>query len=713
MSRSDYHGDPGTIAVEYELRKTDLSMGALSEQIGQAMEHCKTLPGLDDRVSIREAGLLAEETLPDGLTCVDSLAADVDLSEDIDGSARLSVTMNLFRYEEGSAASKLFDCPVASNLLLPSALGMNQCFRADGSPLSGQSAAVRDGQWIRFSTTDPETGKAYNVAYKASSPYEDTRDFFVLVEDIAGSEIIQFGIDYAFGESAEKFLNGMGDVSQTLSYINLVLESNDIQSDYNEMVRQIYRTVPPEQREEALKQAKAIRSGRSDYLAGTMAMGAMFGYMASAGLFAGPAGMAMAAIMMGIALGGKYFSKYSPDSIFGGLFSGKWAQDPSGYVYEAVTANRVAGVTATAYWIPEPEDADSDAITAFYAKKPAASETGAVWDAAEYDQSNPLTTDSNGAYAWDVPCGWWRVMYEKDGYDRAYSDWLPVPPPQLEVNVPLVSRTAPTLESVEAESDRVEVTFSKYMQPETVEAALTLNGRSVQVTWPTDETDADGNIYARTFTLIPEAALAENSTAVVAVTAQAQSYAAVPAVSGSLETRVGGAPGLELPELVYVRHGGTVQVPIAVNNVDNPVVTAVSGLDAVAGVTVNVSEDGSGFLTVSGKLPGAATVTVRVANTNLTASLTIRVVRQMQAPQLGTPQWAPDAGTVTVDVQCDQAAMATAAVYSAEGRFLGLETQAVSGNQQLTFRELPQGEQLTVFLLTQEHIPLCPAAEIK
>lgn len=35
------------------------------------------------------------------------------------------------------------------------------------------------------------------------------------------------------------------------------------------------------------------------------------------------------------------------------------------------------------------------------------------WDALEYNQQNPLYTNSDGKYAWDVPEGWWRVKYEK------------------------------------------------------------------------------------------------------------------------------------------------------------------------------------------------------------------------------------------------------------------------------------------------------------
>lgn len=99
--------------------------------------------------------------------------------------------------------------------------------------------------------------------------------------------------------------------------------------------------------------------------------------------------------------------------------------DPSGYVYEGVPSNRIAGVTATAYYKQQVEDMYGD-IT----------EKAVVWDAAPFDQVNPLITDDQGMYAWDVPAGMWQVRFEKEGYEPAQSEWLPVPPPQLDVNIP-------------------------------------------------------------------------------------------------------------------------------------------------------------------------------------------------------------------------------------------------------------------------------------
>lgn len=99
------------------------------------------------------------------------------------------------------------------------------------------------------------------------------------------------------------------------------------------------------------------------------------------------------------------------------------SRDPSGYVYEGIPSNRLSGVTVTVYY--------SDATE----KPSGTANENQKWDAEAFDQENPLTTDSLGQYQWMVPDGWWQVKYEKSGYTTVYSEWLPVPPVQTEVNV--------------------------------------------------------------------------------------------------------------------------------------------------------------------------------------------------------------------------------------------------------------------------------------
>lgn len=146
-----------------------------------------------------------------------------------------------------------------------------------------------------------------------------------------------------------------------------------------------------------------------------------------------------------------------------------WVYDPSGFVYEGVEDNRIQGVTATALFLP--------ASAAQNAAEAKASQDWQFWDASWYLQENPQTTDAEGRYAWDVPTGWWMVQYVKDGYQTAYSDALPVPPPQLDVNIPLVRLESPAVEkTVWGSGGRyVDVYFSKYMDIRSLEAANSIS----------------------------------------------------------------------------------------------------------------------------------------------------------------------------------------------------------------------------------------------
>ncbi len=106
-------------------------------------------------------------------------------------------------------------------------------------------------------------------------------------------------------------------------------------------------------------------------------------------------------------------------------FDFRWAIDPSGYVYDSITNERIQGVKATVYF---KETLESASI---------------LWDASEYSQKNPLYTDKDGKYAWDVPEGFWQVKYEHSDYETAYSEWLQVPPPQTDVNVGMIPLNIP------------------------------------------------------------------------------------------------------------------------------------------------------------------------------------------------------------------------------------------------------------------------------
>lgn len=139
--------------------------------------------------------------------------------------------------------------------------------------------------------------------------------------------------------------------------------------------------------------------------------------------------------------------------------------DPSGIVYEAVPSNTLEGVEATVYYSASEDGTDA-----------------VVWDAENYDQINPQITDLNGAYEWYVPDGYYQVRFTKDGYEDTATEWLPVPPVQMNLKTAMVSTANPKVEYVYAYKDYADVTFSQYMD---TSAKLTTSGKSYE--WLNEE----------------------------------------------------------------------------------------------------------------------------------------------------------------------------------------------------------------------------------
>lgn len=223
-----------------------------------------------------------------------------------------------------------------------------------------------------------------------------------------------------------------------------------------------------------------------------------------------------------IGLAGLDMKEYTIRQKVGINLAFRWKIDPSGYVYEAVTTNRLEGVKTTAYWKEKEGDQEK------------------LWDAAEYEQANPLITDVNGIYAWDVPEGLWQVTYEKDGYETQKSEWLPVPPPQTNVNIGLVSKAVPTVESAVMTPEGLTITFDKYMKPDTVKT-ISIGGNEYTLSYPKNETAPDGTVYARKFICTLKNALPAGTSLNVSVSG-AESYAGVKMSDYSATLQAGEAP---------------------------------------------------------------------------------------------------------------------------------------------------------------------------
>jgi hypothetical protein len=179
------------------------------------------------------------------------------------------------------------------------------------------------------------------------------------------------------------------------------------------------------------------------------------------------------------------------------------------------------GVRATCYYKETKEDMYGDLY-----------ENVVLWNAEEYAQENPLFTDAEGMYRWDVPQGLWQVKYEKEGYETTYSEWLPVPPPQLEVNIGMTQLRQPAVQHVKACTDGIDITFDKYMRPQTLNSSnilVTKNGQAIGGQIELLNTDSGyetpDSAYASKVRFVPTTALTLTDKVRLTVRRQVESYA--------------------------------------------------------------------------------------------------------------------------------------------------------------------------------------------
>lgn len=143
--------------------------------------------------------------------------------------------------------------------------------------------------------------------------------------------------------------------------------------------------------------------------------------------------------------------------------------DPSGVVYDTVKGNRIQGAKMTVYKLNTETESEEPVWD--------------VWNAEDYDQQNPLYTDEDGAYAWVVPEGRYKVTCEMEGYDTQTSEEFDVPPEKTDLNFSLVSNQAPEIKSVEKSNGSLIVTFTNSVNIDTVNAdTLKLDGTDAKYT---------------------------------------------------------------------------------------------------------------------------------------------------------------------------------------------------------------------------------------
>ena len=319
--------------------------------------------------------------------------------------------------------------------------------------------------------------------------------------------------------------------------------------------------------------------------------------------------------------------------------------DPSGYVYETVPSNRLQGVTTTAYYKSWVENMYGDR-----------EEQVVLWDASDYNQNNPLLTDENGMYAWDVPAGLWQVKYEKDGYQTTYSDWLPVPPPQLDINVAMVQASQPYVQTVQGYESGIAIEFNKYMLPATLtsdQIIVTRNGEVVTGTiqMVNEETAPNGeDSFVSKVRFIPDQPFAVTDKVILSVSRKVQSYAGISMESDFMQqidiekeiNAINVVPSIDMED----NDSQIIQVSVEPKEAAaGKKIIARSASSSIAGVTPEavLNTEGVAMLQINSELPGTTQITVSVEGIDLKANVTVNVampkvvMQQLDKPTASVP----------------------------------------------------------------------------
>lgn len=310
--------------------------------------------------------------------------------------------------------------------------------------------------------------------------------------------------------------------------------------------------------------------------------------------------------------------------------------DPSGFVYEGVPSNRLEGVMASCYYKEEVED--------MYGDK---QENIVLWDAENYAQENPLFTDKNGMYRWDVPQGLWQVKFEKEGYQTTYSEWLPVPPPQLEVNVEMVQNVHPEVANVRAYESGIEIDFSKYMTIQSINVdniVVSQNGENVAGTLTllnNEQAYLDSTItYVSKVRFNPLTDFSTDDKVTLKVSKKVESYVGMQMESDYIQSFdvVKEVKSIEVDSLVILSYDSSKEIDVEILPIEaargkSLIIQSVSPTIAtILRDTVKIDADGKISVTIFGELPGNAAFNFAVEGTNISATTLVKVVDKVEEP---------------------------------------------------------------------------------
>lgn len=295
--------------------------------------------------------------------------------------------------------------------------------------------------------------------------------------------------------------------------------------------------------------------------------------------------------------------------------------DPSGYVYEAVPTNRLEGVKATVYY----NDDDMPV----------------QWNGEEYGETNPQVTKDDGLYAWDVPQGLWKVIFEKEGYETTQTEWLPVPPPQLEINIPMSQAATPYVGNAMGSESGITLDFSKYMKPKTLtnssRVTVTCNGENAKgevEMLNLEENPFNNEEYASKIKFVPNKSFKTTDEVIITVKKEVESYAGKQMGEDfvqrvKIESEI---TEIACDSVMAVDYQGTgvlemSVLPAAAAKGRTVQVASTSSMIATTDAqNVTLNEEGKAHVVISGELPGSTSLHLSMPDAGKEKYVAISVV---------------------------------------------------------------------------------------
>ena len=303
-----------------------------------------------------------------------------------------------------------------------------------------------------------ESGEDVEYFFPDMEDYSGVSQFVYVVHEISSNKYIKYTIKYIGKEVTDSdFMEAVNTALPMVGKITgMYLKQQDINRDMDVLREEVLMNTSLSEKEmnQSLARVESLRHDETMFMLMTTIMPMVLsaaimttgGFALPFAVFSGMLSMMSATapvfweLRENMIKENRYCSAL-PDVSWNQIkqFALKWVIDPSGYVYDIDTNEPLSGVTTTAYYT------EYDGSEEFWDTTPQSDEYGTIWNSDEYDQENPMITTESGKYAWDVPEGWWRVKYEKDGYETTWSEWMTVPPIQTEVNVGMKSTSGSLL----------------------------------------------------------------------------------------------------------------------------------------------------------------------------------------------------------------------------------------------------------------------------